>query len=124
ATWGPYDAERLGTGDGSSGPTMTDLGVTGNYTLTGSAGLIEGTGDTNTFAATVQNTFAGTPLSGMATEFAVRWSHVTPWIQPVWMNSWAFASLAGGVLVLLLWGLAELVVARRRVVGAVRRVAA
>ena len=124
ATWGPYDVERMGTGDESNGPTMTDQGVTGNYTLTGSAGLIEGTGDTNTFAATVQNTFAGTPLSGTATEFAVTWSHVTPWIQPVWMNSWAFASLVGGLVVLLLWGLAELVAVRGRVVGAVRGVVA
>ncbi|MFB6193557.1 MAG: aryl-sulfate sulfotransferase, partial [Halobaculum sp.] len=62
ATWGPYDAERRGTGDGSSGPTMADLGVTGQYRLTNSAGLIEGTGQTSTFAATVQNTFAGTVL--------------------------------------------------------------
>jgi hypothetical protein len=123
ATWGPYEAERIGTGDESNGPTMSDQGVSGNYTLTGSAGLIEGTGNTNTFAATVQNTFAGTPLSGMATEFALTWSHVTPWIQPVWMDSWSFASLAGGVLVLVVWLLVELVSARKRVVGAVRQIA-
>jgi hypothetical protein len=105
---------------------MSDLGVTGDYVLTNSAGLIEGTGDTNTFAATVQNSFAGTPLADPAAEFAVRWSHVTPWIQPVWMNSWAFASLVGGVLVTLLWVLAELVLARERIlnrlVGVVRGV--
>jgi hypothetical protein len=126
ATWGAYEAERLGTGDESNGPTMSDLGVTGDYVLTNSAGLIEGTGDTNTFAATVQNSFAGTPLADPAAEFAVRWSHVTPWIQPVWMNSWAFASLVGGVLVTLLWVLAELVLARERIlnrlVGVVRGV--
>jgi len=123
ATWGAYEAERLGTGDESNGPTMTDQGVSGNYSLTGSAGLIEGTGDTNTFAATVQNTFAGTPVSGVATEFAVTWSHVTPWVQPVWMDSWAFASLAGAALVAVAWGLTELVLARRRLVGFVRGVA-
>ncbi|ERH12807.1 MAG: WD40 repeat protein [halophilic archaeon J07HB67] len=123
ATWGAYEAERLGTGDESNGPTMTDQGVSGNYSLTGSAGLIEGTGDTNTFAATVQNSFAGTPLAGAAEEFAVTWSHVTPWVQPVWMDSWSFASLAGGLVVALGWGLTELVAARRRIVGAVRGVA-
>ena len=60
----------------------------------------------------------------MATEFAVRWSHVTPWIQPVWMDSWSFASFAGGVLVLVVWLVAELVSARKRVVGAFRSVVA
>ena len=123
ATWGAYEAERLGTGDESNGPTMTDQGVSGNYSLTGSAGLIEGTGDTNTFAATVQNSFAGTPLAGVAEEFAVTWSHVSPWVQPVWMDSWSFASLAAGLVIAVCWGLTELVVARRRIVGAVRGVA-
>ena len=121
ATWGPYDAERVGTGDESNGPTMADRGVTGQYRLTNSAGLIEGTGTSATFAAAVQNTFAGTPLGPAAAEFATRWAHVTPWIRPVWMNSWAFAAAAFGVLVAISWGVAELVVARDRVVRLVRR---
>ena len=122
ATWGPYDAERLGTGDESNGPTMADQGVTGQYRLTNSAGLIEGTGDSSTFAATVQNSLAGTPVGPAAAEFATRWAHVTPWIRPVWMDSWAFAAAVFGALVTLAWGLVELVLARRRVAGAVRRV--
>jgi len=37
APWQPYDAERLGTVDESSGPTMVDEGVTGPQEMTGSA---------------------------------------------------------------------------------------
>ncbi|WP_313691509.1 aryl-sulfate sulfotransferase [Halorarum halobium] len=122
ATWGPYDAERVAHGGGSNGPTMSDQGVAGSYRIYGSAGLIAGTGDSMTFAATVQNTFAGTPLSGVATEFANLWAGVTPWIRPVWMGPWAFAWAVLGVLTLLGWGLAELVFARERVVATVRRV--
>ena len=35
--WQPYDAERLGTIDESSGPAMADAGVTGTHEMTGSA---------------------------------------------------------------------------------------
>ncbi len=35
--WQPYDAERLGTVDESSGPAMADAGVTGAHEMTGSA---------------------------------------------------------------------------------------
>ncbi|QLG63535.1 aryl-sulfate sulfotransferase [Halorarum salinum] len=122
ATWGPYDAERVAHGGGSNGPTMSDQGVRGSYRVYGSAGLIAGTGDSSTFAATVQNTFAGTPLAGLAAEFATTWAHVTPWIRPAWMGPWAFASAAAGALVLLGWGLAELTLARGRVVEAVEGV--
>ena len=121
ATWGPYDAERAVHGGGSNGPTMADIGVTGSYNLSGSAGLIAGTGDTVTFSTAVERTFAGTPLASAAAEFAVRWAHVTPWIQPVWMGSWAFAGVVGALVVLLIWGAVELVSARHRVVGALRR---
>jgi hypothetical protein len=37
APWQPYDAERLGTIDESSGPAMVDAGVTGAQEMTGSA---------------------------------------------------------------------------------------
>ncbi|MEF8853333.1 MAG: aryl-sulfate sulfotransferase [Haloarculaceae archaeon] len=37
APWQPYDAERLGTIDESSGPAMADAGVTGAHEMTGSA---------------------------------------------------------------------------------------
>ncbi|PSP53220.1 hypothetical protein BRC74_04865 [Halobacteriales archaeon QH_7_68_42] len=35
--WQPYDAERLGTIDESSGPAMADAGATGAHEMTGSA---------------------------------------------------------------------------------------
>jgi len=37
APWQPYDVERLGTGDESSGPTMLDAGTTGAVEVSGSA---------------------------------------------------------------------------------------
>ncbi|WP_277553691.1 aryl-sulfate sulfotransferase [Halobaculum limi] len=121
ATWGPYDAERVATGDGSNGPTMTDQGVTGSYRLYGSAGLIEGTGDSLTFSAAVQNTFAGTVVSGPATEFADTWSGVTPWIRPVWMGSWAFAGVVAGAVVLLGWLFGEVIAQRAQIRAGMRR---
>ncbi|QLG29330.1 aryl-sulfate sulfotransferase [Halorarum halophilum] len=122
ATWGPYDAERVAHGGGSNGPTMSDQGVSGEYRIHGSAGLIAGTGDSMTFSAAVRNTFAGTPLSGVASEFATTWAHVTPWIRPVWMGPWAFVSAVLGALVVLGWLVAELVLARGRVLEAFERV--
>ncbi len=120
ATWGPYDAERIGTGDESTGPTMQDQGTTGTYRVHNSAGLIAGTGSDATFSATVQAAFQGTVLAGASTEFARSWRHITPWIQPVWMGSWAFASAVGGVLLLLGWVLGELVYHRRRIFDELR----
>ena len=39
APWQPYDAERMGTGDESSGPTAREMGVTGTHEMTGSEGV-------------------------------------------------------------------------------------
>jgi len=39
--WLPYDAERIGTGDESSGPTTREQGATGAVALAGSAGVHE-----------------------------------------------------------------------------------
>jgi hypothetical protein len=122
ATWGPYDGERVGidsdglaTTGGSTGPTIADQGATGSYRLGNSAGITPGTGEGQTFAGFVEQTFAGTPLAGGADRFAERWAHVTPWIRPRWMNGWDFAATLGAVLVLLGWGLAETVYHRRRI---------
>lgn len=41
APWQPYDAERIGTGDESSGPSARQLRATGVFELTGSAGVNE-----------------------------------------------------------------------------------
>jgi hypothetical protein len=110
ATWGPYDAERVAHGGGSNGPTMKDMGVSGSYEVTNSAGHIS---SSKTFAGWLAGVAANTPVEGPVSSFASRWSKVTPWIRPVWMDSWAFASLVAGLLVLLGWGVAEAVYNRR-----------
>ena len=127
ATWGPYDAERVAYGDESSGPTIRDMNASGTYDITGSAGLAPGGDRGASFPARMRATFAGTPLEGPMTAFATRWAHVAPWLRPVWMSSWDFAYALGAGFVLVGWGLAEAVAARRRLTevlrGAVDRVA-
>jgi hypothetical protein len=115
ATWGPYEAERIGTGDESSGPTIADMNATGTATLSNSAGITPGTGSSATFADSVTRTFAGTPLSGGAAEFANRYQKVTPWVRPYWMSGWDFALAALAALLLVGWGLVEAVLARDRI---------
>ncbi len=99
--WGPYDAER-GAME-SSGPTMRDLNVSGHHDVTGSAGLEPGTGNSTTLADWATAMAAGTPLEGQVREAAQRWSHVAPWIYPVWMSDWDFAYTLLAVLVALGW---------------------
>ncbi|WP_435183272.1 aryl-sulfate sulfotransferase [Halobellus sp. EA9] len=123
ATWGPYDAERIGTGPESSGPTIRDLNASGTYEITGSAQLTAGGEGGVGFAGRIRATFAGTPLEGPMTEFATRWAHVTPWLRPVWMSGWDFAWTIGAVLVGLCWTGGELVAARRRILAGIRRLA-
>jgi hypothetical protein len=104
-TWGPYEAERLGTGPGSDGPTMTDLNATGSYTLGRGSG--EGPTATNSVGRWLQ-------LQGLES-VGERYAHVVPWIRPVWMPSWGFASAVLAAVVVVVWGLGELVFQRRRV---------
>lgn len=119
ATWGPYDAERVAHGGGSNGPTIRDMNASGSYTLSGSAGLQPGTGG-GTFAAQLEATFVDTALEEPMSEFARTWSHVTPWLRPTWMNGWQFLFTALAVLVVLGWGLMEVLYQRRRITGGVR----
>ncbi|RLM56846.1 ArsR family transcriptional regulator [Halobellus sp. Atlit-31R] len=121
ATWGPYDAERIGTGPESSGPTIRDLNASGTYAITGSANLTAGTNGSVGFAGRVRATFADTAIEGPMHEFATRWAHVTPWLRPVWMSGWDFVWAIGAVLVGLVWVGGELVAGRRRVVAGIRR---
>ena len=65
-------------------------------------------------------TFAETPIEGPMTAVATRWAHLAPWLRPVWMSSWDFASALGAGVVLLGWGVVEAVVARKRIVAALR----
>ncbi|ELZ30039.1 aryLSUlfotransferase (asst) [Halogeometricum pallidum JCM 14848] len=122
ATWGPYDAERVAHGDESSGPTIRDMNASGTYAITGSANLTAGAGDGTEFAAQMRATFSGTALEEPTNEFATRWSHVTPWLRPVWMSGWDFVWAIAAAVVVVLWGATELVLGRHRIVGAARSV--
>ena len=124
ATWGPYDAERLGTPPESSGPTIRDMNASGSYPITGSANLTAGGNDSIGFDGRVRATFADTPLEGPMHEFATRWAHVTPWLRPVWMTGWDLVWAIGAVLVGVAWVGGELVVRRRRLLAGGRRIAA
>ena len=101
APWGTYDAERMQLGDEPGGPTIQDQNATGTANLTGSAALSPGTGDDLTFAEWVTKMVAGTPMESEMTWLAERWAHITPWIRPIWMDSWDFARtiLAGGIFI-------------------------
>lgn len=101
APWAPYDSERLGTGDGSNGPTIADMNATGSYTLDGGSLASE-----SSVGHWLQR--RGLP------DLGERYSHVVPFIRPVWLSSWAFAGYVVAALVLVVWGLGELVVQRRR----------
>ena len=124
ATWGPYDAERLGTPPESSGPTIRELNASGSYPITGSANLTAGSNDSVGFDGRVRATFTDTPLEGPMNEFATRWAHVTPWLRPVWMTGWDLVWAIGAVLVGVAWAGGELVVRRRRLLAGGRRIAA
>jgi hypothetical protein len=112
-TWGPYDAERVAHGDGSAGPTMRDLGTTGSHQVRGGAGLDPAA--RADVPAVLRRTFAGTALAGPADALATRWTHVVPWIRPVWMSDWDLVSLLVAGLVAVGWGCVELLLARRRI---------
>lgn len=121
ATWGPYDAERVATGDGSSGPTIAEQNATGSYEVRGGESKAAGRVGPGEWLAL---RLSGTPLAEPATEFASRWEHVTPWARPVWMAPWGFGYLAVALLLGLGWASAEAVLARRRIADATRRAVA
>ena len=90
APWQPYDVERIGTGDESSGPTARQLGVTGAQTMSGSADFstaeIEGCYDYLTGVnrtrllpddeITDQSTGTDTDQSDTATRITTQWTTV------------------------------------------------
>ncbi|MFC7235126.1 aryl-sulfate sulfotransferase [Halosegnis marinus] len=122
ATWGPYDAERVGatntsapwTGGSARGPTMRDLNATGAYAVTGSAN-----------DPPVPEDAAGGPAAVLAdaglTPLAVGWSHVVPWVKPVWMGGWAFLAAAASLAVGLAWAGAEAWTNRRGIAARLGR---
>ncbi|MFB6219802.1 MAG: aryl-sulfate sulfotransferase [Halolamina sp.] len=112
APWGTYDAERVRWGDEAGGPTIREQNATGAVTLSGSEKLM---GERQTFSQWVAQSFAGTPISEEAAWFAARWSHITPWMRPVWMSSWGLVrSLLAGLLTIG-WLVGELTLRRNRV---------
>ena len=114
ASWGPYDAER---GEkGSNGPTMADLGTGGEYTVSGGAG--RGPAGQVTFSDWLIGVAEGSAVESQLTWFAERYKHATPFLRPVWMSSWALAGAFLAVVVLLLWGVGELVYQRGRLARA------
>ena len=98
ATWAPYDAERLGTGDGSAGPTVQEMNATGRYTVDGGAGESPGAGRT-TPQAWLDRVTDDTPVEEVGTALATWWAHRAPWFRPVWLSPWGFLTtvLAGCV---------------------------
>ena len=103
APWAPYDAERITYGDEAGGPTIADQNAEGTYSVTGSAGLVPGTGDRLTFSQWLSAAFAGTPLSKPVDVFANRWSKIAPWVRPVWMGPWDFVAAVLAILLLVGW---------------------
>lgn len=114
APWAPYDVERPAYGDEAGGPTMQDLGVSGSYQLLGGATERSGPGADTSFSTWLTLTVGDTPIGGPISEFAELWEGVSQWIKPVWMAPWGFVTLVGACLLLLLWGLGELLYGRHR----------
>lgn len=117
APWAPYDAER--GRDGSQGPTMRERGVSGTYEVHGGAG--EGPASGERFSEWLEQTTAGTPVASQGSWLADRYAHVTPFVRPVWLSSWAFASLVLALLVLLGWAAGEGIYHRKVIWGTLRR---
>ncbi|WP_225332825.1 arylsulfotransferase family protein [Halomicrobium urmianum] len=121
APWAPYDAERIGTGDESSGPTIREQNATGSYTVHG--GAEGGPANRRTPSETMLAAVDGLPGEERLSWVIKRWSHITPFVRPIWLSRWSFAFLTVGAAVAVPWGLAELVVHRRGVrrrLGALR----
>ena len=119
APWGTYEAERVRLGDEPGGPTVREMNASGTYELNGSAGLTPGAGSGQTFSQWVSGLARGTPLEEAVTSAAERYAHVTPWVRPIWMDSWAFASTLFAGLVTIGWVLGELVYQRTRIRAAI-----
>ncbi|WP_115865017.1 arylsulfotransferase family protein [Halorussus litoreus] len=120
APWAPYDSTRMQLDEESSGPTIADQNAEGEYSISGSAGLIPGTGDRLTFSQWLSGAFAGTPVTQQVDWFANRWSKIAPWVRPVWMGPWDFVGAVLAAIVLLGWLLSEVVYNRQRIAGGVK----
>ncbi|MCO8245591.1 MULTISPECIES: aryl-sulfate sulfotransferase [unclassified Haladaptatus] len=115
APWLPYDAERIGTGDESNGPTIADQNASGTYQISGSANLDPGTGKSLRMSVFLGHAFAGTSMQDTMRHYGERWDQVTPFIRPIWMSEYAFIAVIFAILLLVLWLLGELVYQRKRI---------
>lgn len=124
APWAPYDVERDGYGDeamDSPRPTIRDMGASGSYQLSGSAGLVPGTGGSLSFADWVSRTFGGLPVvGGPADAFADQWDVISEWVRPVWLDPWAFVGLAVAGVLAVAWAVGELAYWQRARLARVR----
>ncbi|WP_276258245.1 aryl-sulfate sulfotransferase [Haloglomus litoreum] len=116
AAWAPYDAER--GAPGSNGPSMTAMDAGGSHEVRGGAG--EGPASQETFPDWLRRSTDGTPLAAFGEEVADRYQHVTPFLRPVWMSSWALLGVFLSIPLLLGWGVGEVIYQRRRIVEAIR----
>jgi hypothetical protein len=121
APWGTYEAERITWGDEAGGPTIQEQNATGTTALSGSERVMT---DQQTFAEWVRQTTSGTAIADQASWFAARWSHITPWIRPVWMSSWGLVRVALAGLLVVAWPLAELTIRRDQIRTKVQQVTA
>jgi hypothetical protein len=126
APWGPYDAERLETGDESSGPTMAEQGVNGSYEVSYAANATtnatqelaaaSGTGERDvSFPQWLTRTTAGWPAAGQFAAFAEFWEGTSQWIKPVWIAPWGFVTLVLALVLSVVGGLGEAILHRRRI---------
>jgi len=122
APWAPYDVEREGYGDEAMGqdrPTIRDMNAGGSYELSGSAGLVPGTGGSRSVADWVSVTFGNLPIVGaLAVGFADQWEVITEWVRPVWLHPWAFLGLVVTGLLAVAWGVGEAVYWQRHRIAA------
>ncbi|WP_440008143.1 arylsulfotransferase family protein [Halomicrococcus sp. SG-WS-1] len=118
--WLPYDVERVKYGDESNGSTMSDVGVTGEYDVTGSANLEPG-GDRIKMSVFLSNTFAGTPFQEEMQRLGETWDQATPFIRPIWMDEYAFIAAILAGLLLVGWVFGEGVYHRRRIYHGIRK---
>jgi hypothetical protein len=111
APWAPYDVERLAYGDEAMGedrPTIRDMNASGSYQLSGSAGLVPGTGDSKSFSDWVTGTLGGAPVvGGPANAFADQWDVISEWVRPVWLDPFAFVALIVAAVIGISWTLGE-----------------
>lgn len=124
APWAPYDVERAAYGDeamGTDRPSIRDLNASGSYELSGSAGLVPGTGSVPSVSDYVRGTFGELPVVGGAVNaFADQWDVISEWVRPIWLSPWAFAGLIVAGVLALAWLLGELAYWQRARLGRIR----